>query len=147
LVVCGAPSYLTAHGMPETIDDLVDHECLHHAEFSLQHQWSFETPEGSRPAPIKSRVTMNSAAALRAAAISGSGLIRAPFTVVSEAVRTGQLVCVLDRYAKVDLGIYAVYPSGKQASPKVRAFIDYLSKVLPKRLETARELALHTPQD
>jgi DNA-binding transcriptional LysR family regulator len=146
-VVCGAPSYLAARGVPETIDDLVDHECLHYAGLPIERQWSFETPEGLRLAPIKSRVTMNSVSALRAAAIAGAGLIRTPFTLVSEAVRTGQLATVLDGYAKVDLGIYAVYSSGKQASPKVRAFIDYLSKVLPKRLETARELALGTPHD
>jgi DNA-binding transcriptional LysR family regulator len=146
-VVCGAPSYLAQHGVPETIDDLVDHECLHYGEFPVERQWSFETPEGLRPAPIKSRITMNNISALRAAAIAGTGLIRAPFTLVSEAVRAGQLVCVLERYALTDLGIYAVYPSGRQASPNVRAFIDYLSEVLPKRLETARELALGKPND
>jgi DNA-binding transcriptional LysR family regulator len=63
--------------------------------------------------------------------------MRAPFTSVSEAVRAGQLVCVLPQYALVELGVYAMYPSGKQALPKVRAFVDHLALVLPERLAAA----------
>src|SRR5262245_25000864 len=98
---------------------------------------AYDTPEGAHVIPVRSRVQMNSVAALRTAAIAGAGLIHAPFASVSEAVRSGALVCVLDRYVSVELGIYAVYPSGKQASPKVRAFVDYLALTLPRRLAAA----------
>ena len=32
----------------------------------------------------------------------------------------------LDEYVQEDVPIYAVYPSGKHLSPKVRAFLDFL---------------------
>jgi DNA-binding transcriptional LysR family regulator len=138
-VICAAPSYLAAHGTPETLDDLANHEILQYSAVPLARQWSFETPEGARVAATRSRIQMNSVGALRAAAIAGAGLLRAPLTSVSEAVRSGALVCVLGRYASVELGVYAVYPSGKQASPKVRAFVDFLAAALPRRIASTKE--------
>ena len=39
------------------------------------------------------------------------------------------LVSLLDNFLQEDIPIYAVYPSGKHLSPKVRAFLDFLINV------------------
>ena len=39
------------------------------------------------------------------------------------------MVSILDEYVQEDVPIYAVYPSGKHLSPKVRAFLDFLIEI------------------
>lgn len=133
-VVCGAPSYLARRGVPKRIEDLADHDCLHYSAVALHREWSFKLPGGVRTVPVTTRLQVNSIAALRGAAIAGSGLLRAPRLEVSEALRSGALVALLEAYAPTEFGLYAVYPAGKQALPKVKAFVDFLQEELPSRL-------------
>ncbi len=134
-VVCGAPSYLARRGVPRTIDDLADHDCLHYSTIPIHKEWAFQTPDGVRAAPVKIRLQMNGAVALRAAAIAGYGLVRSSRAALGEAIRAGALVPVLEEFIQVDFGLFAVYPAGKQGQPKVRAFVDFLVKELAPHLE------------
>lgn len=127
-VVCGAPSYLERRGVPTTVDDLAGHECLHYTPAPLHKVWSFKTPEGVRSAPVTPRLQINSIAALRAAAIAGCGLIRTSRLAVEAAINDGALVPVLEEYASVDFGLFAVHPAGKQGLPKVKAFVDFVAQ-------------------
>jgi DNA-binding transcriptional LysR family regulator len=134
-VVCGAPSYLARRGVPRTIEDLADHDCLHHGALPLHREWSFETPEGVRAAPVKPRLQINGAAALRSAAIAGYGLVRSSRATLADAIRSGALVPVLEDFTQVDFGLFAVHPAGKQGHPKVSAFVDFVVRELPPYLE------------
>ena len=49
--------------------------------------------------------------------------------VVGRHLAAGNLVSILDEYVQEDVPIYAVYPSGKHLSPKVRAFLDFLIEI------------------
>jgi DNA-binding transcriptional LysR family regulator len=121
--------------VPRTLDDLANHDCLHHGSIPLHKEWSFQTPEGVRTAPVKVRLQVNGAAALRAAALAGYGLVRSSRAALGEAIRAGTLVPVLEAYTQVDFGLFAVYPAGKQGQPKVKAFVDFLMRELAPRLE------------
>ncbi len=134
VVVCASPTYLARRGTPRTPEDLRGHDILHFSPMPLMEQWSFETPEGRYAAPVTSRLSFNSLTALRGAAIAGAGLTRTSLLLVGEAVRAGLLTLVLNDYASADLGLYAVYPAGKQPLPKVKAYVDFLAAELPRRL-------------
>lgn len=133
-VLCGAPAYLARRGVPATLDELVDHDCLHLTPIPLHKEWLFATPEGPRSIPVTPRLQINNTAALRAAAIAGCGLIRTSHVAVSVAIREGTLVPVLEPFVPVQFGLFAVHPAGKQALPKVRAFVDFLLRELSPRL-------------
>jgi len=49
-----------------------------------------------------------------------------PTFLVGEHLASGALMEVLPGYRSAELGIYAVYPSRKQLSPKVRQLVDFL---------------------
>ena len=49
--------------------------------------------------------------------------------VVGRHIAAGTLESILDEYVQEDVPIYAVYPSGKHLSPKVRAFLDFLIEI------------------
>jgi DNA-binding transcriptional LysR family regulator len=133
-IVCGAPSYFARRGVPERVEDLLAHDCLHHTSVPIQREWSFDTPEGAVTVPVLPRVQVNSVLALRGAAVAGAGLIRTSRLAVADAVREGTLVPVLEAHTSADLGLFAVYPHGKQALPKVTAFVSFLARELPPRL-------------
>jgi DNA-binding transcriptional LysR family regulator len=50
----------------------------------------------------------------------------APAFVVGPEIRAGRLVPLLQDFAPPPLPIYAVYPSRKHLSAKVRRFVDFL---------------------
>jgi DNA-binding transcriptional LysR family regulator len=133
-LVCGAPSYLARRGVPGSIDDLADHDCLHFSGMPLHREWSFTTPEGLRTVVTVPRLSINSSATLREAAVAGAGLIRTSRLVVGGALRDGTLVPVLGEHAIAEAGLFAVYPAGRQALPKVKAFVDFLLRELVPRL-------------
>ena len=62
-------------------------------------------------------------------AINGGGLAMLSRFVVGRHIAAGTLVSILDEYVQEDVPIYAVYPSGKHLSPKVRAFLDFLIEI------------------
>jgi DNA-binding transcriptional LysR family regulator len=133
-VVCAAPSYLARRGTPTTVEELAQHDCFHYLSLPLHKEWSFRTPNGVRSPVTTPRLALNSVTALRGAAIAGAGLLRSSRLLVGGALESGALVAVLEDYAMVEFGLFAVYPAGKQALPKVKAFVDFLLAQLVPRL-------------
>jgi DNA-binding transcriptional LysR family regulator len=134
-LVCGAPSYFARRGVPGSIDDLAGHDCLHFTGIPLHREWSFMTPDGLRSVVTVPRLSINSTATLRGAAVAGAGLIRTSPIVVGGALRDGTLVPVLEEYVTPEFGLFAVYPAGRQGLPKVKVFVDFLLRELVPRLK------------
>ena len=70
----------------------------------------------------------NSGDALCAAAIGGLGIVNEPDFLLSEAVRQGSLVRLLPDYDGASGEIWAVYPSRRHLSLKVRLFVDHIAQ-------------------
>jgi DNA-binding transcriptional LysR family regulator len=128
-VVCAAPSYLKEHGTPRTLEDLARHNCLGYTLPSAAgaNRWTFGT-EGEIVVPVQGNLRANNGDALLAAAVAGQGLIYQPTFIVRDSLREGALVQVLGAYATQEFGIHAVFPSGRQAPAKVRAFVEFLAR-------------------
>ena len=95
--------------------------------------WEFTGPEGVVSVRVKSRLRSNSGDTCRAVALGHQGIILQPTFMVYQDLQSGDLVEVMPQYQSVELGIYAVYPTRKHLSPKVRALIEYLSLSLVKQ--------------
>jgi DNA-binding transcriptional LysR family regulator len=78
--------------------------------------------EISKPAMF----TSDSASALMAFALAGSGIALLPEWLVGPALKRGELCHLLPEYAFPQQGIYAVYPDTRHVPEKVRTFIDFL---------------------
>ncbi|WP_287119665.1 LysR substrate-binding domain-containing protein [Mesorhizobium sp.] len=72
----------------------------------------------------------NNAEMLRVAALDGVGIALLPTWAVAEPLRTGALRRVLDAWEPRASTIYAVYPSNRLMSMKVRAFVDHLARCI-----------------
>src|SRR5271168_2790273 len=92
-VLCAAPSYLAARGIPERPADLVHHDCLRLARRQyLQDHWRFQTEKGVEEIVVKGRVSSSSGDALHGWALEGRGLSSEALWDVAEDLQAGRLV-------------------------------------------------------
>jgi DNA-binding transcriptional LysR family regulator len=127
LVLCAAPEYLAKHGTPTTPDDLVRHNCLTYEYAPPRNQWRFRGPDGrEHTVRVGGSVHSNSGDLNSALAARGAGVAFEPDFIVGGEVRAGRLVALLPDYPLVPSPIYAVYPTRKHLSAKVRLFVEYL---------------------
>lgn len=128
-VVCAAPGYLKRAGRPRSLEDLGRHNCLvTSTEDGTADSWSFI--EQGKPVAIKvsGNLQCNDGEVLTRWAIAGEGLAWRSTWEVSEEIRRGRLVAVLDEFASHGSNIHAVYPERRLLPAKVRLFIDFLRK-------------------
>jgi len=127
-VVCAAPGYLEAHGIPRVPEDLKEHNCLTYGAHYPHKEWYFRTGAGRRAVQVAGNFQSNNAAALRAAALGGLGLALLPTFIVGNDIRQGLLRPVLTGAVSSDTAIYAVYPPSRHLSPTVRAFVEFVAR-------------------
>jgi DNA-binding transcriptional LysR family regulator len=77
---------------------------------------------------MHSQLKSNSVAAVVALAKSGQGISALSKFVVQDHIDQGLLQPLLTDHELEASGIYAVYPHREHVPPKVRIFIDFLSK-------------------
>jgi DNA-binding transcriptional LysR family regulator len=127
MIVCGAPAYFQRRGIPDTPEELANHDCLRYATHSLHHdRWEFVLPQGTVGVPVRGPLTSNTGDVLRIAAIHGLGLVLQPTYMVGEDLETGLLQAVLGNYEAVGIDINAIYLHRKHLSAKVRTFVEFL---------------------
>ncbi|WP_289838570.1 LysR family transcriptional regulator [Crenobacter oryzisoli] len=128
MVLCASPQYLEAHGVPTQPAELADHAVISYSYWSTKDEWHFDGPAG--PASVKTNPCMhtNSGDTCRAAALAHQGVILQPGFLVGDDLASGALVELMPEFRSIELGIYAVYPTRKHVSPKVRVLIEFLSE-------------------
>lgn len=125
-LTCASPDYLARRGIPQTPQDLADHDIIVLRSADRPRAWHFETPEGHYVFDSPGRLGIDSSEAMRAAALAGFGLVQLPTYITGDALHSGQLVPVLESYVPTPDPIRIIYPSKRHLSPRIRAFIDLL---------------------
>ena len=96
-----------------------------------------ESPTGSvtLPVPVVATVASSNRDAygyLAPAAVAMVALTLLPMFLVGPEIRDGRLIRVLNAWEIGAVPIHAVYPDNKNIASKVRRFVDFLVKRLPK---------------
>lgn len=127
MVLCASPTYLAQHGTPTHPADLAQHSVISYSYWATKDEWRFNGPEG--PVSVKTNpcIHTNSGDTCRAAALSHQGVILQPTFLVGKDLSDGTLLELMPEYRSIELGIYAVYPTRKHVSAKVRALIEFLA--------------------
>lgn len=125
-VLCAAPSYFDAHGIPATPDALRQHNCLQFSLSAHATDWVFRQGDRVVRVPIQGRYRVSSSLAVRDALRAGVGLSLIPLVYVRDDLARGSLKAVLQDWAMMETYVYAVYPSRRYVAAKVRAFLAFL---------------------
>ncbi len=129
-VVCGTASYFERCGVPETPDDLNNHNCVQFSLSGHANEWHFRKDGLSVRVPIDGRYKVTSSLAVRDALHAGFGLSLMPRPFVRKDIEDGRLQTVLDDWSAVETSVYAIYPSRHYLVAKTRAFLDFLVEEL-----------------
>lgn len=125
LVVCASPSYLKEYGEPKVPQDLALHHCLLYSNSAKPDAWTLHGPAGMETVRVSGPLAADNGDILKAAALAGQGVVFMPTFIVGEDIRAGRLQQILTNYCPPDLAIYAVFPSRRYLSAKVRTFVDF----------------------
>jgi len=130
LVVVGAPSYFARRKKPKHPRDLVEHDCInwHPTAETPPYRWEFTENGRDFSVDVRARVLTNDPALNVRLAIAGAGLTLADESRSRDALARGELVAVLEKFSTPFPGFYLYYPQRRQASPALRALVDYLRR-------------------
>ena len=135
-VVVGAPAFFRKHGRPTFPKDLHGYRCilLEQSTRALD-QWQFVV-DGRRVAVgIEGPLMVNDVEACIRSALRGVGLFRLPRSLVTSYLGSGDLELVLDSYGEEVPGLSLYYPSRSQSLPKLRAFVEFATKRMRRKLQ------------
>lgn len=127
LILCAAPKYLAEHGVPETPEDLAEHNCLRYTYLEHGDLWRFTRNGQVTSVQVGGKLDANNGDALVQAALMGAGIVMQPCYLVGERLKDGSLTRLLPAYDADILGIYAIYPENRRLPQKTRTFIDFLA--------------------
>ena len=126
-----SPAYIAARGMPGTLQDLVNHDCVSFGHPSGLTTWRLGRPDGvEEEVQIASRFNGNTAQALRKATVAGLGIALLPPTIARLDLLAGRLVRVLPQYQRAGFGLHVLYPSRQHLPLAVSAFIELVMEKL-----------------
>lgn len=130
-LVCAAPTYLERHGRPQTPDELRDHNCLvmRFGE-TLDNVWEFgEGPKRHRVTVRGSRV-VNDGWLIRSWALAGDGIVLKSELDVSEDIRSGALVSLLEDYLPPANPLQMMFPPARAQPRRVTALAKQIQILL-----------------
>jgi len=131
-VCVGAPRYFEQHGIPERPEDIARHACLLHRipSTGLLEKWRLRRGNEVADMNPAASMTSNHLETLRHMAIQGHGIAYLPDFAVRTALDRGELVTVLDKWSGAASTFWILWPSNRQLSPRVRAFVDFMAEHL-----------------
>lgn len=127
-LLVAAPTYLAAHGQPESPQALRTHRCIVIREnddaFNI---WTLS--DGTREVRVKVSGPLGANHGEVAAdwALDGHGIVLRSEWDVAPLLRDGRLVRVLAPWMGAAADIHAIWPPHHRQSPRVRAFADFLA--------------------
>ena len=128
MVVFASPEYLAKKGQPKTPEDLQQHSWIGLSIFKAPLKWQFAKNGQAHNVQLQSSLKTNSVEAVIALVKTGQGISAISQFAIQDYIQSGALQLILTDYHLKASGIYAVYPHREHVPPKVRIFIDFLSK-------------------
>ncbi|TCO36831.1 LysR family transcriptional regulator [Dokdonella fugitiva] len=125
-ILVASAAYLAAAGRPRRPADLDRHACLVLDVGAIAERWELERRGHGETVRVRARVRSNNALALLDACRVGVGIALLPQFAVADDLAAGRLVRVLDAWAAMEQGIFAIYPGNRFIPAKVRAFVEFV---------------------
>ncbi|NLS02789.1 LysR family transcriptional regulator [Rhizobium sp. P32RR-XVIII] len=122
-----SPAYLDRRGIPASPADLAWHDCLRQRSQSTRKilDWPLKTSGGVIAIP--ETMSANTIEPLVHLAEKGFGIAAMPPFAVAAQIEAGSLVSFLDDHILTTGELAALWPTSRQLSPRIRAFVTFLT--------------------
>jgi DNA-binding transcriptional LysR family regulator len=128
--VIAAPEYLAVYGTPESPSGLAQHQAIVYEQRLGGPTWVFRKDEAESSVTMKGRVHVSAAEGVREGVLAGMGYAIASEWMFTEELRSGSVLSVLDDWVLPDIELFVIFPPGRQASAKARAFANFIAREL-----------------
>jgi DNA-binding transcriptional LysR family regulator len=142
LGIYASPAYLAQFGVPENIDALSHHRCLHYIDTPHNNYWIFNDAGEEKKLRTNWHFASNNGRALCQAASLGMGITQSPELSVVDHLQKGELVEILQDYRIPSLAIYATYLQRRFIPVKITTFVNFLTQYFsePSKIPTLSPL-------
>ncbi|PDT79554.1 LysR family transcriptional regulator [Bradyrhizobium sp. C9] len=125
-LVLGTPAYFDRAGTPATPSELSRHQAVVYLrEGSV---WSFQRESTELAVTVRSRLRVSAAEGVRAAVLADAGLAIASEWMFTPELQAGVVRAVLPEWSLPALDLWAVLPTGRAATAKARAFVNFFER-------------------
>lgn len=131
-VLVASPAYLQRNGLPQTPQELLEHQVLSMSAFEGVAHWRLRSQTGAeiqlQPAV---RYMADDLMTLKHAVLGGAGVCYLPNYMCAPEMERGELVRVLPQWSFPPSIVHAVFSSRRGLTPAVRSFLDFLGDYIP----------------
>jgi len=125
-VVCATPEYLAQNQEPSQPQELAQHTIIAAMPVSPASEWHFVRAKQPINVRVQPRLTVTNNDAAIQAVLSGFGITRLMSYQIAGHLAAGRLKRILAKFEAEPLPIHVLHREGRQASAKVRSFVDFL---------------------
>jgi DNA-binding transcriptional LysR family regulator len=131
-VLCASPDYLSKQSSPKSPDDLTQHDVIEMPTMDRRpRRWSFTKDEATQDVYVQPRVSVNDALTIHRLVRNGAGIGIVSCYLCAPDLEAGRLVHLLPEWISKPVVVNLVFPSRRELTPAVRAFVDYLKASNP----------------
>jgi DNA-binding transcriptional LysR family regulator len=130
MMIVGSPAYFEWHRKPDSLQDLMKHNCITLRLASSGGLYAWELQHEGRPVEVKVRgqAVFTSSYSILNAALSGTGLAFLPESLAGIHVREGRLLSVMSEWCPQFPGLHAYYPNRRNTPRAATLVIDALRR-------------------
>jgi len=130
-VVVATPRYLERHGRPQLPAELARHQAVTYlTDIGAAGTWAFRREGAESSVEIGGRLRVSAAEGVRAAVCADLGIAVASEWMFAPELARGEVEEILGDWSLAPIDLWAVYPSGRLASAKARAFTAFVQELM-----------------
>ena len=133
--VVGTPAYFARAGVPEMPADLSAHEAIIYSQRGGGSAWTFAKDGAEQSVVLSGRIRSTAVEAVREAVLADLGLAVASDAMLGAELESGAVREVLADWRLPSIDVWAVFPTGRRASAKARAFASFVEQELAREYE------------
>jgi DNA-binding transcriptional LysR family regulator len=137
--VIGTPSYFKAAGVPRTPADLVAHQVIMYDQPLGGAEWTFRQGDAEATVSVGGRVHLSTAVGVRECVLADLGVAIASEWMFALELKAKTVKSVLVDWSLPPVELWAILPTGRQASAKARTFATFISRQMSASAIVTRE--------
>lgn len=132
--VLGTPAYFERAGTPKTPEELSKHEAvIFNQDCGINDTWIFHQGVSQVSVRLSARLRVNASEAMRSAVLGGMGLAIASEWIFAPELTQGTVRAVLGEWSLPASYLWLLFPAGRTANAKARAFADFVEAEVLRR--------------
>jgi len=133
MLLCASRAYAEERGLPSTLEDLAQHDCINLRLNGRVFDWDFKVDGHMRKYLPTARLTFNDADLVLQAVLEGRGIAQMPGYQIRDYIARNELVTALRRYVPDDRGHYISYLCRQHLPSRIRVFVDFMTDEIRAR--------------